>query len=828
MHCYRVILEQNKPPLVCITTGNTSYMPVGARECSSLLPGTMVVVLQHPQLVYGLIMAVIPPLDSDAADCRSDQVHQASRCGLHLDKVHSKTLELAGVLNANAGRPVDGLTVGEAGWIAETGLRIWLDSFMAQLAVDEHCGVFAFYHDQLLRLAGHNLQLLSAAHALEVWNDHNELAVIEGIATYPWEQLGALKSAVTPFSLKDESAIQKDQAYYSSYEPQHDDQVPFHRYRDFSGYMGQGKKIFLSAAPPDAELFRLSQAKTIEIPGLFEQQLLLTGELGIRSAMGITLAKRPNIPTPRRIKLPADKRTDTETNYKFSGTTGQGAEHKVQSTIPLAAGGQGILGPNDTPPREIAASARGPSSLMDLHAHLFNWQGSHQFHYHENSWELPEESESQTVPTNAEPLQFSALQGQQYLAPPEGVKVPIDHRYGEATVYPNYSFISLLPEGGIVLGDGYGAEIRMSGGSITLSAPGDVWLQPGRNVQIWGGNDVVVRAKDSIDLSTSEKDIRIKAEHNMQLLAGNGDYGGILLESQSATQYNFEKDGEEVVSGGIMMKCPKGDVATWSRGVYMRAGGGDVEPGGAIILDSNKGQTAVVINASDVLQFVTNTSAINFSNEGEVVSSTVFSQNVASIGSSMRLRGELHTQGGILAKGAISTTGSVSSGTGFIGHLKDENLQKAQQILDTANTELTNTSTNGTTNFARIFTDYLYQEFFAGHDATIQKIKFKFRTTEQYGTEQFAMMECRWQQLARLSEQQMPRWVETDVANTWPYPGRDAMIDTATLFQQDLQLFDVATGNSKDRDTDQAKYEQPEIPAPNPVMLGTTYRVIGP
>lgn len=811
MHAYRVLLEQDKPPLVCLSTGATPFLPVGVRDCGGLLPGAMVVVMQHPQLLYGLIISVIPPLESDAADCRSDMIHQSSYCGLHVDKVHSKTLELAGVLNANAGRPLDGLNVGEAGWISETGIRVWLDSFMAQIAVDEHCGLFAFYHDQLLRLAGHNLQVLSAGHSDEIWNDRNELVLVKGNALYPWEQLGALNLSTPPFVKNTPSAIQNSKAYYSLYEPAHDDQLPFHRYREFNGYMGQGHKIFLSGLPQD-DLFRMSTAKDMQIPGLFEQQLLPTGEFGIRSAAGITIAKRPNIPTPRQIQALANPEADSEEDYKFSGASGQGADHKV-TAAPIVDNGK------------ISRAAQGPATILDLHAHLFNWKGSHQFHYHKKTWELPEESESETVTSNATPIQFSNLQGQQYLDPPAGINIPIDHRYGEATVYPNYSYISLLNEGGIVIGDGYGAEIRMSGGSITLSAPGDVWLQPGRNVQLWGGNDVIVRAKDSIDLSASTKDVRIKAEKNMQILANDG---GVLVEGNGSQIYDFTEDGEAAVSGGVMLKAKKGNVTSWSHGVYMRTGGGEIAGGGDIVLDSNKGQTSVIINASNVLQYVTNTSTIYFSNAGEVTGTTLFGANGTVIGNSMYLMGSMVAQGPIVNRGGMSTVGGSMAYEISVGQLKDENLLKAIEILDDANTETAGLQQSGTGIFGELFTDFLYTDKQPGNDDTIDNATFKFRTAEQYGTTAFALMESRWQQLARLGEQTLAYWEEKAVSDTYPFPGRTAMVDTDTLFQQDLSLFDAATGNSKDRESTQEQYESPQIQAPTPVTLGTRYLVVGP
>ena len=44
--------------------------------------------------------------------------------------------------------------------------------------------------------------------------------------------------------------------------------------------------------------------------------------------------------------------------------------------------------------------------------------------------------------------------------------------------------------------------------------------------------EAIIRAKGSVDISSNENDVRIKAEKNMQLLAGNSGSGGMLLESK--------------------------------------------------------------------------------------------------------------------------------------------------------------------------------------------------------------------------------------------------------------------------------------------------------
>ncbi len=54
----------------------------------------------------------------------------------------------------------------------------------------------------------------------------------------------------------------------------------------------------------------------------------------------------------------------------------------------------------------------------------------------------------------------------------------------------------------------------------------------------WAGHDAIIRAKHSWDLSATEGVGRAKAEHNLQILAGNdrrdGNLGSVLIEIQSA------------------------------------------------------------------------------------------------------------------------------------------------------------------------------------------------------------------------------------------------------------------------------------------------------
>ena len=108
-----------------------------------------------------------------------------------------------------------------------------------------------------------------------------------------------------------------------------------------------------------------------------------------------------------------------------------------------------------------------------------------------------------------------------------------------------------------------------------LTAPGDVWIQPGRNVNIIAADDCIIKVHRSVDITSTKNDVRIKAERNLQILAGNdqSEGGGVVIESRApAAKYDFAKDGEDVKHSGILLIAPDSDIACWGKSVYLRTG----------------------------------------------------------------------------------------------------------------------------------------------------------------------------------------------------------------------------------------------------------------
>lgn len=847
-HAYRVSVE-GVGPIVATMIGHTAFTNIGAKQINTLQPGIWVVVLLHPELSYGIILGTLPGVGVSAKDGMSDLITQASRT--REDEAHKRPLKMeenGGVRDWLSGRPFDGTLGGEAGYISGTGTKLTVDDFLVQLAVSEACGVFGFYHDELLRISGLNLQLWTSGSEREGFNDEGEYNDWTGFTPYPWEALG-LSGPGDPKTEKNAQAQQLCEPWYSIWEPRKDHQMPFHRVRIFHGYAGQGGHVMVAAPPKSKpELFTYKTgtpgsasaahsaagcgsqntigSQNSEEPkpliGLFTQATTLDGRHGIRSAKGVLLTKRLLIPQPYRLKRPEDGEGNTATNYRACGQDGSGPEHKITG--------------------DIAAEYKYPqmqraSGVLDLHAHFFNYGTLHPFQYRDKDFKLPEESQLDHADTNQKTPEFKKLADDPYLDPPEPVSLPIDHRYNEQKYYPNESFISLLDDGGIVIRDGFGASITMTGGNITFAAPGDILLKTGRTAQIWGGHDVILKARNSLDISASDHDVRIKAERNLMLLGGNDGEdgstgtgrGGILLESRAAAPiYEFEKVGEDVDMGGIVLRSPKADVVTLSRGVYLRTGGGDLSQG-PIVLDANRGKSQIIFNCKDHFTYADNSILQLFGPQGNPEKVNAFGKTTTILGTNLAISGQLIVNGSTACKGGLAVAGggiAVENGSPFVGKLEGTSLNKIHGALADVQTAQETLVDTGKEFFKTGVEERYYDNEKVGNDKTIQSIQFGHRTTEQYKTKSFVLFEDHWQQMARLAGQTLPKWKEKPVVTladpkTYPYPGKTAFEEDSYI-QQELTIHDPEKGRSHDRgsaDSAESKYTEPKYGEAKPVSL---------
>jgi hypothetical protein len=830
----------------------TATQPMGARHIGQLSVGCEVLVLWHKDDNSGIIIGVIPDAQTNSQTAMADFISQQARSGLLVDEAHHYPVCLPHaslITDWSAGRPLDATTEGEQGNITETGLLDFIDSFMTLKRVDEECGLWTFWHDQMTRLAGHNFQLWTAGYEREDLDDEGEFDKIEGHTPYYWEALGAFELGINVSREIPTKCWQKDPNLqgYSGVEPCDDHQQAFYRLRDFYGYLGQAHKRILVLPPVDDNssdqllgaagagglsdicssehcdlsscapdgLNTLSQKHIY--PGVFEENLTLTGRYAVRSAHEIILSKHVLIPGPKQMARPEDPRGDGTGNYRAAGhpAFGSGQEHKVVGEI-------------RTPDGDDVTQIRA-AGFLDTHAFVFNWIGDHPFYYHKVDWYLPEEAGLKYLagdkPSVAfDPPYFDELQCHHFLNAPKAIPIKVDHRYHEVKYYPNHSYFALLADGGIVIGDGFGAELKLANGSVWVTAPGDVNLMAGRDVVSFAGHDLIMRAKNSFDLTATKRDGRIKAKRNLWM-AATGECGGILIESMAkGAWFDAEgKTGEEVTLGGIVIKAKDSILTQHAADMSFSLSKGSQGPQqGAFSFDAGL-DGRVRFKSQFFERFLGHGgAALDFWTAGECGGI---------------IRGAEYREDGALICTPLVVTDSILSAK-CIGAQQD--LVSLRGHVITKQAKKTNNLVGGLQD-GKALQDKL-DEFKKRANATLPQIgeqeleshcdrllhysctdaEFSFRSVKQYRTTDFVLFESRWQQLARVGGAGVNFWVEEGVRDTYPYPGKEKLLGTSyrTL---DPKLYDVTTGVANARG---AAYEDPEFNTPERHVLNDMYTVI--
>jgi hypothetical protein len=840
-HCraYRVSPEAGDPSLICTRLSSTGGTPLGVSDCVTLQPNTHVFYIKHPTATYGLIIGVEPPFSTKARQNLPDFIVPGSNVGLHVDTAQREGFKLGGdkvnggIWDWSAGSSVDSLEIGELNHCTETGLMLHMDSYMAMMRVDEMTGIFMYYWDQLCRVAGMNFQLWTGASTLESYDDEGEHMWYQGIATYPWEHRGMLQPGTNIAFDRSGGSTQTATPWYSVLEPTADDIQEFHRWQQYHGYLGQGShKILSTPYAASGQTTPQVYSQDFEAPGLYEEVVTLSGHYGVRSATGLTIGKRPIIIVPNRKKLVQDSTGDNVADgYNSASQFPSGTNnHKVKPSPDVGNTNENL---------QRAAGA------ADFQAHLYNWEAGHPFHYHEKDFHYPEESESTPINRNQQSPDFYLLQAFQesHLNPPEPTDVKIDHRKdGTTKVYPNSSHVTWLDDGGVIIGDGYGSEIVMTGGNIRITCPGDISFEAGRNIIGWAGRDAVVRAKQSVDITATDNDVRLKAEKNMQLIAANGGgSNGLLLESRGVgTTQSFNECGQAASYTGVILKAKDGDIVNWSQRYFVNTFTG----GNSIVLDADDGGGTISTRSATFDRYLRGQAHDLFVSGTSLKDGTV--QAVNTYGEfATRLSGGIIANGNSLINGGGLTVednvnalkGSFGSGkpnSDKVGVIVGRNYAQTQAALQQESAFQQDAETAGQELHEQINEDY-YEANAPGNPDVIERAEGSLRTDADYlggdgeggssGT--FILFEPRWSQLHRGAGLTPTAWTEKGVSCggtlTYPFPGQKAMTSGQRYFTQDLNLVNGKTGAGVKR----SDFETATYGTPKPDVLDGNYPIVG-
>lgn len=481
--------------------------PIGVSDSSSLPPMTPVFFMTYPHTPEGYIIGTNMPPIYATNQALNDTIVPDAKVGSVESDTYRQLLQIAYHFSDYSGKtPVDGLELGEFCKNTATGTMIFLDDFMAVLRAAEDCGVWCFLQDGLLRTCGLNF---------EQWSGLSELS--SSIVKVPTFYFGVASDLFSNFGLSRKPFITSgtfdNRSKYGRKKPNHAD-------FEYRSGIASGHQQFMVLPYGDSKYEQ--EANHIPLSQIFRSY---TGEFGVRSATGIYLVKAPNVKVPDRYRTIIEGNERLQDNRRLTNAPSSGLDQ---------------------------ANLINVGNILDLHVNLFFGHALRYFHDLKEHYKLIGSGSNASLLTS-----IGVLSGSSKLAtsPPSAEYTANElWPYQKATVYPNTAHFSITPDGSIILGDGYGSEIQLTGGVIKITAAGDVFLDSGRNTLIFAGRDTICRTKKHIEFSSTEADVRIKAENNIQITAGNNGKGGILLESRADTQNvgDWEgKNGEKTQHPGI-------------------------------------------------------------------------------------------------------------------------------------------------------------------------------------------------------------------------------------------------------------------------------------
>ncbi|TMJ00810.1 MAG: hypothetical protein E6G97_17915 [Alphaproteobacteria bacterium] len=815
---YKVILEGLAGVVPATPLAMTGLQLFGARQTNTYAPGQGVICAWRPGADECFILGAYPEAGADARLSLSDVIVAGANAGWKVDPYAQgaflNPIEIdEGLTKAapdwSSHRPLDGLTGGEQGAITETGTAFHLDSFIAYMRASEETGVFAFFQDELLRLTGRNLQLVSACAEREDADDQGMVFSEEGFADFAREAMGVADNEEEALRELTAEEAQLLTPWYYAREPAFDDQHALYRWRKWRGWLAGGEKALLQAIRNRLEgPQRLSEDAVL--PGLFDSHVLQSGRFIQRSAKGWIIAKTPRVVSPKRRRpVHCDQKRD-------------------ESPPALAA-------QLEAPVSTEAIGVHAAASVLDQLVYSANYEGLKGFLELPSSWYVPEESELDYAEPALAPL-FAGLAENQYLPVPDPFTIDLDERYGDAGTakyWPNNAFISALDDGGIVIQDAWGSEIRMTQGHIFFQAAGDIWAQAARNVNLWAGHDLIAKANKSMDLTASHRDVRVKAQRNIMILGGNETCGGVLIESRGpAPAWRFEERvGEDAVVGGIVLLARASQIVQTAQDVVFSAdcytftpavrSPDDAEALSDLVIDLGEGKTIwrgrgfdrrfIGPAACAVDAFALNAAGDTFRANEYALDRTNFHSNV-------------YIDQGLLVQDCVAAGGSIFSLDGTVGPPGEEARVELEAALDGQSARLEEVAEFLASSLEEGWSGYVDRA-----SGDVSQAEFSLRTVEQYATTDFLIYEARWQQQARLAGQEMPTWsepiVDTAIAGpTRPYPGQGVWDTALSGRTVDNQLYDEEAGMAADRED--AAYLESETAEPETYELEGGYTVV--
>jgi hypothetical protein len=772
---YLVIADDNKGKIICSDLNGPLH--VQSPNTGTLYTiGSRVIILRYGDSDYGVIIG--SPTEP-VLNYRCN--YSGLLSGIGTFHYHNRKYIRAlidnkdtarGLPDHSQNRPLD-ICEGDYSITNMLGGGFHTDAFQTVLRQAHDCGVWAFEMDRLLRFVGKSIQEFSLTHERYRGIDEHEVYGFEGISLYLWEALGFYKKPETLYKKYEGTSCLLGHGV-GFMEPEKSDAVPFYRVRRYDGFLGQGSLQEIVVPPKELEEIHTQSSDQTPIC-VSRQQSLSDGTILLESTQAFHLIKHSNIRTFKRINEIDNPKGD---DLKNSG------EISIQPTSNRPAHTSNITD------QILWAVRKQPIAPFEEHAKDF----------------APIPREQYPFEKDVQPGNLNALQSRDSIEEPPTVDLNIDERNGSVAVSGSRASISMLPDGGIVLRGACGEEILLQGGNITLSAPGDIRMMVGRSVVSLAGDDIVLRAKNSIDATATDNDVRIKAERNLDMVGGMSGNGRTLIENQ-ARGYPTNKDvkdyeGENISGRGIVLKADQSMVGVFGKRIYNRT----VE-GGEIVLDSDAGKGSVKVRANYFGAEVQGSIHLcggagqldkEVSDTAGSSGSTLLAISSQSVAiSTANTSTMFRVFGRIAAKEAVTTDDYfIALNSERVGKFRDGQGSFSDETMQYDQERRQSFHDSNSKHFAEEF----YEEDKIGTDEAIKNYTFSYRTTDQCGAGRFGFREPYWMELygseacSTLVTWSEPVYKYQDTIDQLPWPGYKAWEEDKSVTTNRTQYYNAEKG----------------------------------
>jgi len=807
------------------TPANFSSIGYGVRSHGVYLPGTLVVCYQPPNAPHCYILGAAPFLTESSVNVQPTWVTPYSGVGIKEDVAHNNAVQTpTRKMNFNAGTPYDVLA-GEYGFSNPLGILFHIGVSDITLKADELTGLWLFYLSQTTRLAGHNFQHWTALQDHLEGEDEGENFSITQSSPYPWEMRGSLKYS-EPIATQDkEEQFPPDPTTLNvadplwvngnreaRYEPiAKSNQAPISRLTKLGGVLGDLIRWTIAIPPQEfkdfeTESFIEVKDRQTDNVGVAEVVGHIDGTLSIASRKSISLVKDCYIPVVKPLKTPNDPTGDSANNpdseHKFAGVFGSADAPKRTD----------FKGRDEDPDQD------GKNTKI---AQLFD-----NFAWVRHKLTLQNVATKKldfyvSKPTSQDLIDKSIYVPSQYrfrLNIPSFESVVVDHKSDHTRkLYKCRSAIHMTDDGRVVIEDGWGSQIIMERGNIILTCPGDVLVANGRSFSVLAPKDIHLRAGQHAEFSAGAGDLRIKADKNLHVLAGNSSSGGLLLESRGvgSTMDFVNKYGTDVTSSGIVLKATDGVAAIYGKQVYVRS-----LDKSDIILDASSGTGTVQTYAARTIEHIDQYKRVLFGTTPDTTSTTSatmeFSESSVIFGQTgyTVFNGSILTVGDGVFVGDISGDQVASSAGGELGITSDRFRNSVNQTLGTVNSRIEQIRAQA--DDPQKGSNPYEPTKGIGLQSIITSMGFTFRTDNedlnQYtvnfkdGESEVFWVQARWQQGAEAAGYSSSGWVERAVkspdgnVDTLPYPGYRSWVEKPLMYNVTNKYWSFDTGESTSYD----------------------------